>query len=128
MLVNLARRTMLALIASGLVSRSATAQISVPMSPSGGGTQVATLEQQLINRLRATTADRKAYIRLVVEKTETGALDTGMVRAIERYAIKQNPRFPFPYFERAMHFEAERRGVYLPPVRLLVGTGHHGQP
>lgn len=85
------------------------------------GTQTATLEDQLINRLRATTEDRQTYIRMVVAKVNSGDFDRGRILALERYAIKKNPTFPFPYFERVMRAEAERVGVYLPPVQLLAG-------
>jgi len=42
--------------------------------------------------------------------------------AIQRYAMRRNPQFPFPYFERAMRFEAEKVGIDLPPVQLLAGS------
>lgn len=87
------------------------------------GERTATLEDQLINRLRATTDDRQAYIRLVVAKVNAGQFDRGRVLALERYAIKRNSAFPFPYFERLMRAEAERVGVYLPPVQLLANSG-----
>ncbi|TVQ02692.1 MAG: hypothetical protein EA381_02745 [Planctomycetaceae bacterium] len=119
MTVDRLRRVMLILMATCWVGRSARAQLTTPIGQGVGGNQVATLDQQLINRLRATTEDRQAYIRLVVRKTETGELDRARVLAMERFAIKQNPRFPFPFFERAMKFESERVGVFLPPVRLL---------
>lgn len=103
---------------------SVRAQITVPLDKSTSGVQVATLEQQLINRLKATTEDRQAYIRLVVQKTETGELETARVIGIERYAIRRNPNFPFPYFERAMRHEASKLGIYLPPVQLLAYPGN----
>jgi len=99
------------------LSTYCSGQIVVPTR----GTQTATLEDQLINRLRATTEDRQAYIRLVVAKVNTGEFDRGRILALERYAIKKNSSFPFPYFERVMRAEAERVGVYLPPVQLLAG-------
>lgn len=107
----------------GMLCRSASAQITPPRITSASGPRVATLEEVLINRLRATTDDRQEYIRLIVAKVDQGVFDRGRILAIERYAIKKNPRFPFPYFERVMRLEAERNGVYLPPVRLLAGTG-----
>ncbi len=92
------------------------------------GTQTATLEDQLINRLRATTEDRQVYIRLVVAQVNAGVFDRGRVLALERYAIKKNSAFPFPYFERVMRAEAERVGVYLPPVQLLARSNSRTQP
>ncbi len=101
---------------------AAYGQITAPRVTGVNGPQVATLEEQLINRLRATTEEQQSYIRLIVTKTEQGLFDQGRILAIERYAIKRNPRFPFPFFERVMQFESQRTGVYLPPVRLLAGT------
>lgn len=105
-----------------MLAPAASAQITTPRVTTAGGSKVATLEEQLINRLRATTEDRQEYIRLVVAKVEQGALDQGRVLAIARYAMNKNPQLPFPYFERPMRLEAERNGIYLPPVRLLAGT------
>jgi hypothetical protein len=106
------------------LSTDCSGQIVVPTR----GTQTATLEDQLINRLRATTEDRQAYIRLVVAKVNTGEFDRRRILAMERYAIKKNNAFPFPYFERIMRAEAERVGVYLPPVQLLAGSNPRGEP
>lgn len=92
------------------------------------GTQTATLEDQLINRLRATTEDRQAYIRMVVAKVDEGVFDRGRVLAMERYAIKKNSTFPFPYFERITRAEAERVGVFLPPVQLLARSNNRTEP
>ena len=85
---------------------------------------MATLDEQLINRLRATTDERQTYLRIIAAKTEQGVFDQRRILAIERFAMKRNPNFPFPYFERAMRNEAERLGVYLPPVRLLAGPAY----
>jgi hypothetical protein len=98
------------------------AQISEPRVTSATDSRVATLEELLINQLRATTEERKAYVRMVVQHTTTGELDPRLVVAIQRYASRKNPQFPFPYFERAMRFEAEKRGIELPPVQLLAGS------
>jgi len=63
-----------------------------------------------------------------VQKTETGELDQARVLAFERYAIRRNPEFPFPFFERAMRFEADRTGVVLPPVRMLANPANQPRP
>jgi hypothetical protein len=110
---------------SGLAS-SASAQITTPTNSGYGGTQTASLEDQLINRLKATTEDRQAYIRLVVQRVDAGIIDKGRVLAFERYAIRKNPHFPFPFFERAMRAEANRLDIYLPPVKLLAGVSFQG--
>ena len=88
---------------------AAYGQITAPRVTSADGPQVATLEEQLINRLRATTEERQSYIRLILAKTEQGLFDQGRILAIERYAIKKNPRFPFPYFELHHAFEVGKR-------------------
>lgn len=118
------RQSLLAVFLTVGVTDSVRAQITAPLEASTGGVQVATLEQQLISRLKATTEDRQAYIRLVVQKTETGELERARVLGIERYAIRRNPNFPFPYFERAMRHEASKLGIYLPPVQLLAYPGN----
>lgn len=98
------------------------AQLTAPRVTTATEGRVATLEEQLINQLRATTEERKAYVRMVVQLTNNGELDRRLVIAIQRYASRKNPQFPFPYFERAMRFEAEKRGIELPPVQLLAGS------
>lgn len=113
-------------LAHWVFTATASAQITPSRSTSTAGPKVATLEEVLINRLRATTEDRQQYIRLVVAKVDQGVFDRGRILAIERYAISKNPQLPFPYFERVMRLEAERNGVYLPPVRLLAGVRHFG--
>lgn len=85
-------------------------------------TPVATLSDQLVNRLRATTDERQSFVREVVRRTEIGELDRGLVLAVQRYAIRRNPEFPFPFFEKAIRFEAAKRGVSLPVVQTFVRT------
>lgn len=112
-------------VQSGLTS-PASAQITTPTNRSYGGTQTVSLEDQLINRLKATTEDRQAYIRLIAQRVDAGIIDKGRVLAFERYAIRKNPHFPFPFFERAMRAEANRLDIYLPPVKLLAGVSFQG--
>ena len=113
--------------AQSVLTSSASAQITTPTNSGYGGTQTASLEDQLINRLKATTEDRQAYIRLVVQRVDAGIIDKGRVLAFERYAIRKNPHFPFPFFERAMRAEANRLDIYLPPVKLLAGVSFQGE-
>lgn len=96
------------------------AQIVAPAQRSS----VASLSDQLINRLRATTEDRQAYLRLVAAKVEADQFERGRVLAFERYAMRKNPRFPFPHFERAMRAESQRLGIALPPVELLASPAY----
>lgn len=83
---------------------------------------LATLEEQLTNRLKATTDERRDYVRLIVRNVENGRLESKLVVAVERYAIRRNPQFPFPFFERALRYEAAKIGVNLPSVRQFAST------
>lgn len=103
-------------------SKPATAQITVPRVLSTTPDRYATLEEQLINRLRATAEDQKAYLRFVVNKVRDNQLDLKLVIAVQQYAIKRNPQLPFLFFERALKVEAGKRGVSLPPVRQFATT------
>lgn len=95
----------------------ATAQIAIPSTVEQ---PVATLADQLINRLRATTGEQQQFVRDVVGRTERGQLDPALVLAVQRYAIRRRSDFPFPFFERALRFEAAKRGVNIPAVRRIV--------
>jgi hypothetical protein len=93
------------------------AQITPPRKLSTEIDRFATLEERLINRLRATREDQQAYIKFVVNRVRKGKLDVKLVVAIEQYAMRRNPHYPFPFFERALKFEASKRGIPLPSVR-----------
>jgi len=109
----------LAVLASASTSQ---AQLTTRRVMSATDDKVASLDEQLINQLRATTEDRKAFIRMVVLLVDQERFEKGHLIAIQRYAMRRNPDFPFPYFERAMRFEAEKVGITLPPVQLLAGS------
>lgn len=113
-----------ALFVGALLAAPVSAQITPARSLSGGTGPVATLEEQLINRLRATTDAQAEYIRLVVKLVDEEKLEARLVVAIEQYAIRRNPRFPFPYFERALRYESAKRGVILTPLRHYQSTAH----
>lgn len=117
----LRRRVMTAVLfltAAVCLESAASAQITGPAPRS----RTATLKQQLTNRLRATTDERKQFVNEVVRRVDAGDLDIRLVVAIERYSIRRYAKFPFPFFERAMRFEAGKRGVVLPSVRTFVTT------
>ena len=76
-----------------------------------------TLEDQLINRLRATSIEQRAYIKFVVQRVRAGQLEIQLIVALERYTRRRRSDLPFPFFERALKFEASRRGVALPSVQ-----------
>ena len=101
---------------------TAHAQITPRRVNTGASGRVATLEEQLVNRLRATTADQRVYIKAVATKVDEKKLDKRLVLAVERYAIRRNRYFPFPFFQRAMRFEAAKRSVILPSVQEVAST------
>ncbi|EMI22423.1 secreted protein [Rhodopirellula maiorica SM1] len=105
-----------------LVTESATAQVTVPRMLSATTDRSATLEEQLTNRLRATSEEQRAYLRFVVLKVKEGKLDLRLVVAVERYALRRRPDFPFPFFERAMKVQAAKYGVVMPPVKTFAST------
>lgn len=100
----------------------AEAQITVPRVLSTSRDRHANLQEQLVNRLRATTQQQQAFLQFVVEQVRKQRLDLRLVVAIERYALKRNPHLPFLFFERALRYEARRRGVVLPPVQQFATT------
>jgi hypothetical protein len=112
------------LIGAGFLvgSSTAQAQITVPRILTAEGDRYANLQEQLTNRLRATREDQQAYIRFVVEKVRKEELDQRLVVAIERYAMRRHREYPFPFFERALRYEAAKRGVALPPVKHFAST------
>ncbi|TWU24165.1 hypothetical protein Pla52o_20890 [Novipirellula galeiformis] len=104
------------------VPPSASAQITAPRTLSASSGRLATLEEQLTNRLRATSEDQRAYLRFLVLQVKEEKLDTRLVVAVERYAIRRRPDFPFPFFERAMKVQALKYGVVMPPVKSFAST------
>ena len=84
--------------------------------------RLATLEDQLVSRLRVTNDQQLAYLRFVLDQVRDGHLDTKLILALERYAIRRNSQLPFLFFERALRFEAGRRGIILPSVRQFATT------
>lgn len=100
----------------------ANAQITASRTLSTQIDPVARLEEQLVNRLRATTGGQQAYIRQVVKLVDENRLDLQLIVAIERYALRRNPQFALPFFERALRFEAGKRGVVVPSIRFFMST------
>lgn len=99
-----------------------SAQITTPRVLSSELDQVAKLNEQLINRLHATTDAQIAFLHHVTKLVDQGKLERRLVFAVQRYAIGRNSHFPFPYFERALRFEAAKRHVTLPSIRLFQST------
>jgi hypothetical protein len=103
-------------------SQNAWGQITTPRTLSASVDPFATLEEQLINRLRATSLEQRSFLRFVVRQVREGRLQARLVVGIERYALRRKPSFPFPFFERALRFEAAKVGVALPSVRQFATT------
>ena len=110
------------LLSSVVFVATASAQITVPRTLSANPDRFANLTEQLTNRLHATAQDQRNYIRFVVQQVQTGRLDAKLVVAVERYAMRRNRQLPFPYFERAIRFEANKRGIVLPTDKQFAST------
>lgn len=117
--------TTLRLVATILSVAAATAtcqaQLIAP-SPSAGGTRVATFQEVLVTNLRAVRVEQQAFLRRLDRVVAEGKLDPALPMAIMRYSQRRNPAYPFPYFERAMRYEAAKRGVHLPAVAVIAST------
>lgn len=103
--MSLSRRTFLALggLAGGLA-----------ILPALSAQEVADLKTQLTSVLRARRANEFAFINLVVEKVNSGALPRPVVNAAFNYARGRQP-YPYPYFEETMKRLARQVGVDLGP-------------
>ncbi|TWT79373.1 hypothetical protein CA13_07730 [Planctomycetes bacterium CA13] len=103
-------------------SLTATAQIPTRTTAIAGPNRYATLEDQLVNRLHATTDQQRAYLHYIVKQVKLGKLDIKLVVAMERYALRRRPDFPMPFFERAMKAQADKIGLALPPIQSFLTT------
>ncbi len=111
-----------ALIAALMAAPTAEDQITTPRVLSSEIDRYATLNEQLTNRLHATRDDQQAYIQYVVKLVEVGKIDVKLVVAIERYALRRNSHYAFPFFERALRYESAKRGVLLPKIQHFAST------
>ena len=112
----------IAVIVSAALATSADAQVTVQRKLTATPDRTATLEEQLVNRLRATSDQQRAYIKFLVKQVNEEKLPASLVLAIQKKALQRNRYFPFPFFERAMQFEAAKRGVALPLVQHYATT------
>ncbi|MEL6106359.1 MAG: hypothetical protein AAFU85_09995 [Planctomycetota bacterium] len=80
----------------------------------------ATIEDYLINRLRATTEDQKDYVREILRLVDQRRLDLKLVLALQRRARARRPHFPLPIFEQTIRFEGRKRGVIVPTLQEIV--------
>ena len=102
------------------LSDTANAQITAPRVLSGTVTRRATIDEYLINRLRATTEDQKDYVREVVRLCHDGRLELRLILALQRRARVSMPHFPLPVFERTLRAEAGKRRVVVPTLDEIV--------
>lgn len=75
---------------------------------------VVSLQDQLRNGLRATTSSQFQFIGNVDMYVRQGRIPRAMVNLVYEWALKRNPKIPFPYFQFALRALAKRRGVLLP--------------
>ena len=75
---------------------------------------VVSLETQLTKGLRVTTNAQRTYVRQIVQLVELGRLPRAMVNLLYTWALKRNPKVPFPYFQFALRALARRRGIAVP--------------
>ncbi len=71
------------------------------------------LRVQIRNGLRVFLPEQQAFLDSVLTAVDQGRLPRSMVNLVYVWALRRNPKVPFPYFEIAMKALAERRGVSL---------------
>ena len=96
------------------------AQITPSQILSAQPSKRATIEDYLINRLRATTEDQKDYVREVLRLVDQRRLELKLVLALQRRARARRPHFPLPLFEQTIRFEGRKRGVVVPTLQEIV--------
>ncbi len=71
------------------------------------------LEDQLMNGLRVTTPQQRAFVNLVVLRVNQGRLPRAMVNLVYQWALNRNPDVPFPYFQFALRILSRKRNISL---------------
>ncbi len=84
------------------------AQNSTSASTSSGTVDLKTM---LENGLRARRKADLAFIGAVVVRVEEGQLPERLVKSTFEWARRKNPRFPFPFFHRALVIQSKKLGV-----------------
>lgn len=115
-------RSYVILVALLAVGSSAQAQIVAP-NTTMSAPYVSTLQDQLVNGLRATRVEQQAFLKNIVQLHDQKTLDSRLINAVYRWSVRRQPQYPFPYFERAIRIESMKRGVYLPPIALVNNSG-----
>jgi len=72
--------------------------------------EVANLQEELTNGLKATRPNETAFIAKVVRLVQKKRLPLAMVKSTFQWARKKQPA-PYPYFEQGMRRRAARIGV-----------------
>ena len=72
------------------------------------------LRAQLQSGLRLTSRAQNDYLNVIISAVESGQIPRAMVNVVFVWAIKRNPKYPFPYFQAALRILASRRGIQLP--------------
>lgn len=104
-----------------IATSTVQAQIGIPtIQPTGSRTS--SLQDVLVNNLRATLPEQKEFLRRVQLEVTRGTIDRKLVLAVMRYAQRRHSTFPFPFFERAMRFQASKQGVDLPNMFQILST------
>ncbi|QDS87137.1 hypothetical protein EC9_13130 [Rosistilla ulvae] len=106
-----------------LMTQHVFAQITPTRTTAGTAQSVVRLEDQLINGLRATREEQQAFLKSVVVLSEQGKLDKRLINAIYVWSRRRQPLYPFPFFERGLRIEAQKRGIALPVVNLVQRVG-----
>lgn len=118
-------RIALHLVATIILFAAATdtcqGQMIAPPAASDG-TRVATLQEVLVTNLRATRSEQREFLRRVDRAVSERRIDASLVIAVMRHSQRRNPPYPFPYFERAVRYEASKRGLNLPAVAVIAST------
>lgn len=74
---------------------------------------VANLKDQLEKGLRLRRPEEFAYIAYIVGLVEANELPVQLVIETFQWSRRQDPHFPFPYFQRAIRIRAARIGIVL---------------
>jgi hypothetical protein len=71
------------------------------------------LRIQLQNGLRVFLPEQVAFLNAALAAVDSGRIPRSMINMVYVWAIRRNPKVPFPYFEVALRTLADRRGVTL---------------
>lgn len=115
--------TAIALFLSVAAASVASAQLTQPRSLQSSARRTSSLEEQLINGLRATRPEQKQFLRNIVKHVNQKRLDLRVVNAVFKWARNRQPNYPFPYFERGLRVESQKRGLVLVSVATIIRNG-----